>query len=213
MIRHTPRSTVIYSRRFGTQLYVFRWGLHFMLRRRNPRRFRHVRLILFERGKHPKGRGTWTFELSTWRTSPGSNRERIGLKAFVRFKIGLGGEVSEEYAEQRRERHARRGERRVPVYVEIGDKLGDSHMAHLRFGEDGWGVVAHTSDALLQSHGVLIDWDHDGRLHGIEFFSTARLPAVAVSEPALPAQIPAGRGERDEGSLLAGSETAGEGIA
>jgi hypothetical protein len=39
----------------------------------------------------PPGRGCWSIEACTWRTSPTERKERIGLKAFLRVKLGLGG--------------------------------------------------------------------------------------------------------------------------
>lgn len=53
----------------------------------------HYKLILFAvpRRDLRRGRGTMTWEYNHWKTSPGATRERVTLKAGLRFKIMLGG--------------------------------------------------------------------------------------------------------------------------
>lgn len=47
-----------------------------------------------------RGRGCWAFEAVTWRTREQKTRRgskgRVGVKAFLRLKIGLGGYAPEE---------------------------------------------------------------------------------------------------------------------
>lgn len=70
-------------------------GIH--VRARDPRLKRKVwRQVKFEiRGgrRFPGLRGTWKAEASTWLTNGarGNNSDRLSMKAYVRFKIGLGG--------------------------------------------------------------------------------------------------------------------------
>lgn len=65
------------------------FGLHLRVRVRGA--WRHVRLAAVARfGAH--ARGTYTLELSSWRTRGGSlYHNRLGLKTFARLKVGLGG--------------------------------------------------------------------------------------------------------------------------
>lgn len=66
-------------------------GIAFRVRRGNVWRHVHVALYTVGRGRRV-GRGVLGFEAKTWRTLYGTDqRRRIGMKAFVRVKIGLGG--------------------------------------------------------------------------------------------------------------------------
>jgi hypothetical protein len=53
----------------------------------------------------------------------------------------------------------------------------DERAAYLHLGRrEQVGGVASTVDTLLQSHGILLDFDADGRLRGIEFLNLERVP-------------------------------------
>lgn len=73
------------------QLYVFRGSrTGVAVRLRNATGWRHVSFEGKVKGPSPEGRGLLTVEAVTWR-SRGDTRKRLGTKAFVRFKVGLGG--------------------------------------------------------------------------------------------------------------------------
>lgn len=55
------------------------------------RHFR-IRLAWTPPSRRLGGRGAYKLEADSWRTSPQTNRRRVGYKAFVRFKVGLGGD-------------------------------------------------------------------------------------------------------------------------
>lgn len=73
------------------------WGLLLRRCRRGATKaenvWTHHRLLLFGRPREDlrRGRGTLTFEYNTWKTAPGPTKERVTLKAGVRFKIMRGG--------------------------------------------------------------------------------------------------------------------------
>ena len=94
-VRKTKRSTVLYWPHahlflFGSGLFR---GFHFRYRAKTGL-WRHHRVAVFDPGRTPpRGRGVWTWEWCSWLTEKAMSpqNQRIGLKAFVRLKIGLGG--------------------------------------------------------------------------------------------------------------------------
>lgn len=97
-LRRTRRSTVLYWPH--VHLFLFRQGLFFGTHLRYRGRdglWRHHRLTMFEPSRHQKGRGTFTCEWCSWLTTHADRSQapfRVGLKTFVRLKIGLGGSSS-----------------------------------------------------------------------------------------------------------------------
>lgn len=92
-----------------THLYFFRpsndhgaysaWGFHHRVRL-EKKRWRHIILRLGARGKshRPGMRGSWTYELQSYETTRAATElaggnTRLTYKRFIRFKIGLGGQV------------------------------------------------------------------------------------------------------------------------
>jgi len=83
--------------------YVFSGNIFFPWTWFDPRKWKrnnkyratwtHYKLVLFAvpRKDLRRGRGTMTWEYNHWKTSPGATRERVTLKAGLRFKIMLGG--------------------------------------------------------------------------------------------------------------------------
>lgn len=69
------------------------FGLHVRARARGV--WRHLRLSATCRWR-AHSRGTYALEVATWRTRGSGvwTSPRIGLKAFVRFKVGLGGRAA-----------------------------------------------------------------------------------------------------------------------
>jgi hypothetical protein len=68
--------------------------LRLTVRVRARRRWRWFRVeIAWPRRDLRLGRGTWTLEAKSWLTDA-SMRGAIGLKTFVRLKVGLGGRQS-----------------------------------------------------------------------------------------------------------------------
>jgi len=50
---------------------------------------------------------------------------------------------------------------------------------YIRFGEDGEGVVARTEEV---NPGLLLDYDHDGRLYGIELLDVSmKVPTESLA--------------------------------
>jgi hypothetical protein len=94
-IRKTRRCTVAYWPH--VHVFVWRHGLCFGFHvryRRADHLWRHHRLVAFEPNKRPKGRGTLTWEWVSWVTTHadrGTAPFRVGLKTFVRLKVGFGG--------------------------------------------------------------------------------------------------------------------------
>lgn len=112
-IKRTRRSWTVYT--YDRHLSLFRLGFH--VKRRRGAIWYHNRLRLHEPSKEPIGKGTRTYEWDRWRTTrPGASAipgpYRVGLKRFVRFKIGFGGDVGEEFEESRRSRSAEKLQRR-----------------------------------------------------------------------------------------------------
>lgn len=97
--KRTNRAFLIGMKRDrNVHLYVWvKRGVGFHVRwRRGDRLWRHYRLVLFEPPRLKLGRGTLTFEWCSWLTTrPTSgaheSKFRVGLKSFVRLKIGFGG--------------------------------------------------------------------------------------------------------------------------
>ena len=64
------------------------------LRVRRGRIWRHLTIRLHSRSRpldNADARGCWTYEVVTWRSGP-KMHQRVSVKAFVRLKVGLGGE-------------------------------------------------------------------------------------------------------------------------
>lgn len=100
-VKRTRRCWLIASS--GAHLYLWLRGLCFgfqFAHRRRDGLWRHHRLRMFEPSRVAKARGTRTCEWDTWlttRVGPGSGAPtyRVGVKAYVRLKVGFGGPVVE----------------------------------------------------------------------------------------------------------------------
>ena len=94
-VRKTNRSTVLYWPHAHVFLFRQGWFFGFHLRYRGADTlWRHHRLVMFEPSRRPKGRGTLTCEWCSWRTTRADRSQvpfRVGLKTFVRLKVGFGG--------------------------------------------------------------------------------------------------------------------------
>lgn len=55
--------------------------------------YKHIRAFLYSKGlsHRDNNRGTRSFEIAHWICRRPHNKERLTYKAFIRFKIGLGG--------------------------------------------------------------------------------------------------------------------------
>jgi hypothetical protein len=95
------RCRVVYGD--GWHLYLWRRGIivgFHHTRRVHGGLWRHHRVRLFEPSPKTLGRGTRTWEWDSWLTTragsgSGAPKFRVGLKTFIRFKVGFGGRVTE----------------------------------------------------------------------------------------------------------------------